>query len=88
MRFMNHALLMTFIAKPAMNPIIVFRMIKMSVEHGICNISSFAFGCYGAWLVSRPSFDVDRAYSMGRLAIEMMNKLVASEMIPRVYTTV
>ncbi|KAL7539058.1 hypothetical protein ACHAXR_009003, partial [Thalassiosira sp. AJA248-18] len=88
MQFMNHALIMTFIAKPAMNPIIVFRMIKMSLEHGICNISSFAFGCYGAWLVSQPSFDVDRAHSMGRLATKMMKNLGASEMIPRVYTTV
>jgi len=54
-------------------------MIKLSVKYGICNISSFAFGCYGAWLVTEPSFDIEQGYSMGRVAIEMMRKLNAVE---------
>jgi len=88
MQFLSHALIMTFVKKPSMNPLIVFHMIKLSVKYGICNISSFAFGCYGAWLVTEPSFDIEQGYSMGRVAIEMMRKLNAVEMIPRVYTTV
>lgn len=76
MQFMNHALTMTFIARPMLNPILVFRMVKMSIEHGICNISAFAFACYGAWLVSEPSFDVEGAHSIGRVATEMMKRLV------------
>jgi len=80
MQFMNHAVAMTFIAKPLMNPILVFRMVKMSIEHGICNISAFAFACYGAWLVSDPdTCDVEGAHSMGRVATEMMKRLGAVE---------
>ena len=76
---MSHALTMTYVAKPIMNPILVFRMVKMSIEHGICNISPFAFACYGAWLVSQPSFQVDAGHRMGRVAIEMMTRLNAVE---------
>ena len=77
MQFMNHALPMTFSSKPILNPIIVFRMVKMSVDHGVCNISPLAFACYGGWLVTEPTFDVEGGYSMGRLAIEMMTRLGA-----------
>lgn len=79
MQFMNHALTMTFITKPLLNPILVFRMVKMSIEHGVCNISAFAFACYGAWLVSEPTCDVEGGHSMGRVATEMMKRLNAAE---------
>lgn len=79
MQFLNHALTMTFIAKPLLNPIIVLRMVKMSVEHGVCNISAFAFACYGAWLVSEPTCDVERGHRMGKVATEMAERLGAFE---------
>jgi len=89
MQFMNHALTMTFVAKPLLIPIIVLRMVKMSIEYGICNISAFAFACYGAWLVSEPSCDVEGGHRMGRVATEMMKRLGAVvEMTPRLYATV
>ena len=62
-----------------LNPILVFRMVKMSIEFGVCNISAFAFGCYGAWLVSDPHSDFEGGYSMGRVATEMMKRLGATE---------
>ena len=76
---MNHALTMTFVAKPLLNPIIVLRMVKMSIEYGICNISAFAFACYGVFLVCEPSCDVEGGHMMGRVATEMMEKLGAVE---------
>ena len=79
MQFMNHALIMAYNAKPMLSPILVFRMVRLSILHGICNISCFAFGCYGGWLVSEPSWDVEGGHSMGRVATEMMNKLGAVE---------
>ena len=79
MQFMNHALTMTFIAKPNLNPIVVFRMVKMSIEHGNCNVSAFAFACYGAWLVSEPNYDFDGGHKMGCVATEVMKRLGAFE---------
>ena len=72
MQFMNHALTMTFIARPSLNPILVFRMVKMSMVHGISNISTFAFACYGALLVI--DRDIEGGYMMGRVATEMTKR--------------
>ena len=88
MQFYNHCLSMSFVAEPLLNPLLVFRMVKMSIEHGITNISAFAFACYGAWLVSEPHCDIEEGHLMGRVAIEMMKRLEAVEMIPRLYATV
>ncbi len=43
MRFLNHMLIVTYMSKPALNPIVVFRMVRMSVDFGVCNISAIAF---------------------------------------------
>ncbi|KAL3800854.1 hypothetical protein HJC23_001691 [Cyclotella cryptica] len=77
-----------YVVKPILTPYLVFRMIRLSIEHGLCNISSFAFGLYGSWLVSGYNSDFDRGYRMGRVATDLMRKLRADEFIPRVYTTV
>lgn len=73
MQFMNHALTMTFIARPLLNPILVLRMVKMSMEHGISNISAFAFACYGAYLVGIDR-DIEGGHMMGRVATEMTKR--------------
>lgn len=74
MQFMNHALTMTFIARPLLNPILVFRMVKMSMVHGISNVSAFAFACYGAYLVI--DRDIEGGYMMGRVATEMTKRYI------------
>lgn len=76
MQFMNHALTMTYIARPLLNPILVFRMVKMSIEHGVCNVSAFAFACYGGWLVSEAQSDAEGGHRMGRVATEMMRRYI------------
>lgn len=88
MQFLNHIFIMTSIAQPALYPIITFRMVKMSILHGICNNSPFAFASYGAWLVGEPSNDVEGGHKLGCVALEMMTRLGAYEAIPRVYMCV
>lgn len=85
MQFMNHALSMTFIAKPPLNPIIVCRMVRMSIEHGVCDISAFAFACYGVSLVSEPTCDVQGGHRIGRVATEMMKRLNAKKVGTSLY---
>ncbi len=50
MRFLNHMLIVTYASNPPLSPIVVFRMVRMTVEFGVCNIAAIAFSCYGAWL--------------------------------------
>jgi hypothetical protein len=62
-----------------MAPIIAFRMVEISIEHGVCNITPFAFGVYGAFLVSTAVSDNEGGYRMGRVATELMKRLNAIE---------
>ena len=79
MQFLSHAVLSAYIAAPILSPILVFRMVRLSIEHGVCNISAFAFGLYGAWLVSALNSDFEGGYRMGRVAIQLMKRLGADE---------
>jgi predicted ATPase len=71
-----------------MAPIIAFRMVEISIEYGVCNITPFAFGVYGAFLVSAAALDNEGGYRMGRVATELMKRLNAVEIVPRLYTTI
>eukprot|EP00984_Skeletonema_dohrnii_P004901 scaffold1730_cov69-Skeletonema_dohrnii-CCMP3373.AAC.4 len=88
MRFLNHMLLATFASNPPMNPIVAFRMVRMTVEFGVCSISAIAFSCYGAWLASSLNDDYDVAFTMGRVASDLMKKLGSVEILPRVHAVV
>ena len=88
MQFLNHLLYLAYVAKPALAPIISFRMVEISIKYGICNITPFAFGVYGAFLVSAISADNEGGYRMGRVAMELMKRMNAIEIIPRLYTAV
>lgn len=88
MQFLNHLLYLAYVAKPALAPIISFRMVENSIKYGICNITPFAFGVYGAFLVSAINADNEGGYRMGRVAMELMQRMNAIEIIPRLYTTI
>jgi len=88
MQFLNLIVNAAYFVEPLLAPILVFRMMRLSIEHGMCNISAFAFGFYGAWLVSDTNADFEGGHRMGRLAIILMHRLEASEFIPRVHTLV
>ena len=87
MQFLNQLLYQVYTSKPAMAPIVAFRMIAVSIEHGVCNITPFAFGVYGSFLVSPGVSDTEGGYRMGRIATELMRRINAIEIIPRLYTT-
>eukprot|EP00804_Cyclotella_cryptica_P005744 CCRYP_000079-RE/>CCRYP_000079-RE protein AED:0.10 eAED:0.10 QI:211/1/0.88/1/0.5/0.33/9/0/1307 len=82
MQFLNHLLYQAYFAKPELSPFISFRMVEMSIEYGVCNITPFAFSVYGAFLVSAIN-DNEGGYRMGRVAMELMKKMNAIEIIPR-----
>ena len=87
MRFLNHMLIATYSCNPPLNLIVVFRMVRMTVDFGVCDISAIAFACYGAWLASSPNDEYEGAFTMGRVASDLMKKLCGEEadILPRIY---
>jgi len=88
MRFLNHMLIVTYTSNLSLNPIVVFRMVRMTVDFGVCNISAIAFACYGAWLASSLNDDYEGAFTMGRVASDLMKKLGSAEILPRIYLVI
>lgn len=83
MHFLNHAVSSAYTCQPILSPILVFRMVRLSIMYGVCNISPFAFGLYGAWLVSALNSDFEGGYRMGIVAIELMKKCKSDEVRQR-----
>ena len=54
-------------------------MIKISLEHGLCGLSAFAFALYGTVLLGEPFNDIEQGHKMGRLALGIMKRLNAME---------
>lgn len=90
MRFLNHMLIATYHSNQALNLIVVFRMVRMTLDFGVSNISPIAFACYGAWLVSSQNDEYEVAFTMGRVASDLMKKQsgAEAEILPRVYVLI
>lgn len=41
-QFMNHAVNAAYCVEPLLAPILVFRMVRLSIDHGVCNISGMS----------------------------------------------
>ena len=79
MKFLNDALLVAYVVMPELCPIVVFRMVRISINHGVCDVSAFAFGCYGAWLVNPSNSDYEKGYRMGKVALSQLSRLNTKE---------
>eukprot|EP00804_Cyclotella_cryptica_P024225 CCRYP_013267-RA/>CCRYP_013267-RA protein AED:0.05 eAED:0.05 QI:0/0.62/0.55/1/0.12/0/9/1062/749 len=84
LHFLNHLLCQTYFVKPELFPILSFHMIDLSIKYGVCNFTPFAIAVYGAFLVGAMS-DNEGGYRMGRVAMELMKRMNAIEIIPRLY---
>ena len=87
MQFLNHAITAAFVADSLLAPILVFRVVTLSIEYGVSEISGFGFAGYGSWLVSALKSDFEGGYRMGHVAIELQKRL-CPEAIPRIFATV
>ena len=79
MQFLNDILLVAYAAMPELCPIVVFRMVRISINHGMCGASAFAFVCYGAWLVNALNSDYEKGYRMGKVALSQLSRLNTKE---------
>lgn len=55
---------MGFFVEPALNAILVFRMLRISIECGVCNVAPFAFATFGVIKVSKLNGDVEGGHLM------------------------
>ena len=68
----------TYIALPALMPIVIFKMIKLSVQYGNSSESSFAYSLYGLILCNITD-DIESGYQFGDLALNLVEQINAKE---------
>ena len=78
MRILNQILSAAYQSSPLLFPIIVSTMIQLSVKHGNCSGSTFAYSSYGLVLCGLVG-DIETGYQFGKLSIKLLDKLDTDE---------
>ncbi len=71
-----------YIGYPDYFPILVLKMMRISITKGNCGISSYSYATYGMVLLNLG--DVDNGYSYGKAALALMEKLDARPLFTKV----
>ncbi|KAL7531691.1 hypothetical protein ACHAXR_008840 [Thalassiosira sp. AJA248-18] len=89
MEFLQHMISSANHTNPQLLAIVVFRVVKMTLEHGLCDASSVCFACYGTFLMSNvASEDLEGSYRYSKLAIKLLDQLGAHRFSARVILVV
>ena len=86
MQIINLLALPAIYGRSSLLPVLAIRMARITVEHGLCNLSSIAFGLYGMALAS--CGEVEEATRYGELALQLLERFDAKQWLPRVHVCV
>mmetsp|Transcript_3871 Transcript_3871/g.6956 ORF Transcript_3871/g.6956 Transcript_3871/m.6956 type:complete len:429 (+) Transcript_3871:720-2006(+) len=60
--------------RPQLGLLAIFRMVKMSLEWGLCDVSAFSLALYGGFLVSPFIRDFEGGYRYGNIALKVLDR--------------
>jgi predicted ATPase len=83
MQIMNVMFLYAYMALPTLAPLIATRMVKLTLECGLCDISSVGFVTYGMLLCGIGN-DINEGFRLGELAMKVFNKFETKPWIGRI----
>lgn len=73
MQMMNIMFLYAYIAVPSLAPLLSTRMVKLTLEYGLCDVSSIGFVTF-AMLLCGNGADLDEGFRCGELALKIYRK--------------
>ena len=74
-------------ATPTLFPLIIFRMVEISLRNGNTAVSAFAFATYGV-IMCGVLGDMKSGYSFGKLGLTLLDKFKAKEWKTQIYTPI
>ena len=74
-------------AVPTFFPLVIFRMVELSLRYGNTAVSSFAFATYGV-IMCGVLGDMKSGYSFGKLGLLLLDKFKVKEWKTQVYTPI
>ncbi|MDX5340150.1 MAG: AAA family ATPase [Cyclobacteriaceae bacterium] len=87
MRIMADIASSSYWATPTLFPLIIFRMVHLSLKYGNTAVSSFAFGTYGV-IMCGVLGAMKSGYQFGKLGLILLEKFKAKEWKTQVYTPI
>ena len=86
MRIMSEISLASYFARPNLVPVVVFKMVKMTVKQGLTAKSPFSFAAYG-FILSAHLKQIKKGSRMGEIAIQLARKINAEEVMGSLLAT-
>ena len=86
MRIMSEISSAAYFAVPNLVPVLVFKMVSMTVKHGLSVKSPFSFAAYG-YILSAHLKQIDKGSRMGEIAIYLARKINAEEVMGSLVAT-
>lgn len=84
MKLLNMTVSSAFWSNPTLLPFIVLRLANLSMRHGLSTHSCFAYIAFGYifWMIG----NIKNSYAMGKLGIQLLDKLEAHDQTCRIHT--
>jgi hypothetical protein len=86
MRVLSILWMSVLIACPDLGPLLVVRLIQITLEYGLCAPSTLAFSSFGMLMLRRGRHK--EAFRYGQLSLVALDKFQATEYLPRVFCAV
>jgi predicted ATPase/class 3 adenylate cyclase len=86
MRILSDISSASFFAVPNLVPLLAFKMIRLTITHGLSRKSPFSFAAYG-YILSVFLNEIDKGISFGEIALHLAKKINAEELIGSILVT-
>ena len=86
MRILSDISSASFFAVPSLVPLLVFKMVSLTVKYGLSRKSPFSFAAYG-YILSVYLNEIDKGISFGEIALHLAKKINAEELIGSIMVT-
>ena len=73
--------------QPRLIPLLAFRGMNLTLDHGVSSLSASCIATYGCWLVNQQISKFEEGFRMGQIATKLMDRL-REQSKPRVFVSV
>ncbi|HSQ43645.1 MAG TPA: adenylate/guanylate cyclase domain-containing protein, partial [Ginsengibacter sp.] len=86
MRILSDISSASFFAVPSLVPLLVFKMVSLTVKYGLSRKSPFSFAAYG-YILSVYLNEIDKGITFGEIALHLAKKINAEELFGSIMVT-
>ncbi|MCP4131782.1 MAG: serine/threonine-protein kinase PknK, partial [bacterium] len=82
-RILIHCTTAAYVGVPDYLPIVIFKLLNLSLRYGNSPNAAFAYAAYGLFVTGAPE-DIDLGYEFGELALKLVEKYDAKDFVPKI----